>query len=53
MMKKEKDFTTDIQQVKDDLQQLETDMLVLNTKLYEMQKHKETLIYFLDVIDFE
>jgi hypothetical protein len=25
----------------------------LNTKLYEMQKHKETLIYFLDVIDFE
>ena len=51
-MKKEKDFTADIEQVKEDLLALEREMEVMKAKLDEKQKHKETLQYFLDTIDF-
>jgi hypothetical protein len=53
MMKKEKDFTSDIEQVKEDLLALEREMEIMKAKLDEKQKHKETLQYFLDTIDFE
>ena len=52
-MKKEKDFTADIEQVKEDLSNIEREMEVMKAKLDEKQKHKETLLYFLDTIDFE
>jgi len=52
-MKKEKDFTADIKQVKEDLLAIEREMEVMMAKLDEKQKHKEILQYFLDTIDFE
>jgi len=52
-MKKEKDFTADIEQVREDLSNIERDIQVLKATLDEKQKHKETLQYFLDTIDFD
>ena len=52
-MKKEKDFTADIEQVKEDLLALEREMEIMKAKLDEKQKHKETLQYFLEAIDFD
>jgi hypothetical protein len=52
-MKKEKDFTSDIEQVKEDLLEIEREIEIIKVKLEEKQKHKETLQYFLDTIDFE
>ena len=52
-MQEKKDFTADIEQVKEDLLALEREMEVMKAKLDEKQKHKVTLQYFLDTIDFE
>ena len=51
-MDTKKDFSTDIEQVREDLQKVETNILIAKARLEEMQKHKETLIYFLETIDF-
>lgn len=51
-MKKEKDFTSDIEEVKSDLSELEKRIAVNESSLVEMKKHKETLEYFLETIDF-
>ena len=37
---------------KEDLLALEREMEIMKAKLDEKQKHKETLQYFLDTIDF-
>jgi hypothetical protein len=52
-MEKKKDFTADIEQVKQDLQQIETSILIAKARLEEMQRHKETLDYFLETIDYD
>lgn len=49
-MKKEPDFTREIEQIKEDLQKIETDILVCEAKISEMKKHKETLMFFLETI---
>jgi hypothetical protein len=51
-MKKEKDFTADIEQVKEDLVTIDKEIEVIKAKLEEKLKHKATLEYFLDTIDF-
>ena len=38
---------------KEDLLAIEREMEIMKAKLDEKQKHKETLEYFLDTIDFE
>lgn len=50
-MKAEKDFTTHIEQVKEDLLAMDREIEIMKAKLFEKEKHKETLEYFLDVID--
>ncbi len=51
-METEKDFSIDIEQVREDLQKLETNILIAKARLEEMQKHKDTLLYFLETINF-
>ncbi len=51
-MKKEKDFTADIEQVKTDLAEIEQRIAVNEASLVEMKRHKATLEYFLETIDF-
>jgi len=46
-----KDFTADIEQVKGDLLAIEREIEVIKARLQEMEKHKETLIYFLETIE--
>ena len=52
IMDTKKDFSVDIEQVRKDLRNIETDILIAKARLEEMQKHKETLIYFLETIDW-
>lgn len=52
-MKKEKDFTADIKQVKEDLLIIEREIDIIKVTLEEKIKHKSTLEYFLETIDFE
>ncbi len=52
-MKKEKDFTADIEQVRLDLLEIEKQIEIIKVRLEEKQKHKDTLQYFLETIDFE
>jgi hypothetical protein len=47
-----KDFTEDIEQVKEDLLKIEREIEIMKARLDEKQKHKETLEYFLETIDF-
>ena len=52
MENKNKDYTSYIEQFKEDLQKLETDILIIKVKLEEMQKHKESIICFLDALSY-
>lgn len=49
-MEKQKDFTVDIEQVKEDLAKVELSLTISKVRIEELQRHKETLEYFLEVI---